>query len=372
MLSTNPVRPELVEGPLFLSAPCRGKTLPFDKLRANGLRGLNWTLAILALALLPGLAQAHDARPLSVTLIERPGAIYFARLAVPPSVSYDNQPAIVWPTTCQPVQIPDTGEMPVGAERQLEHCPGGLEGGRLGVRYAIYNPSLATLFRLEGADGQVLTQLLPPERLDWTIPTKPTPFAVAADYVRLGVAHIWTGVDHLLFVAGLLLLAGSLRRVLLAVTGFTIAHSITLALSALDLVRLPSPPVEAAIALSILFVAREVARPQPDSLAAQRPILVASSFGLLHGFGFATALREVGLPSGELATALLSFNLGVELGQLGFIAAVLALLWLVHRVRRESLRIDFALAGRPRVYAGYVLGVPAAFWFVQRMIPVFA
>ena len=329
-------------------------------------------VAALLVALLPALAQAHDARPLAVTLTERPGEIYFARLTVPPSVAYDNQPALTWPKGCQAVEIPGGSELPASADRQLEHCPGGLRGRRIAVHYAIYNPSLATLFRLETTRGEAITQLLPPEKLTWDIPLQPTPFDVAGDYVRLGVAHIWSGIDHLLFVAGLLLLAGTLRRVLLAVTGFTLAHSVTLALSALDVVRLPEAPVEAAIALSILFVAREVAWPHPEGLAARNPILVSSSFGLLHGFGFASALRAVGLPRGELATALLSFNVGVELGQLSFIAAVLALMWLVHGVRHESLRLNFVLAGRPRLYAGYVLGVPAAFWFIQRMVPVFA
>ena len=329
-------------------------------------------LAALALLWLPGIARAHDARPLAVTLTERAGEIYFSRLIVPPTVTYDNQPSIVWPNTCQPVRIPGGSELPSATDTQLEHCPGGLRGKRISVHYAIYNPSLATLFRLEARNGEVLTQLQPPETLSWDVPLKPTPFDVAGDYVRLGVAHIWTGGDHLLFVAGLLLLAGSIHRVLLAVTGFTIAHSITLALSALDIVRLPEAPVEAAIALSILFVARQIARPHPEGLAARNPILVSSSFGLLHGFGFASALREVGLPTGELATALLSFNVGVELGQLSFILVVVALLWVVHKVRKEDLHLNFMLYGRTRLYAGYVLGVPAAFWFVQRMIPVVA
>lgn len=329
-------------------------------------------LAELVLASLPGVAQAHDARPLAVTVTERVGEIYFTRLAVPPSVAYDNQPVIDWPKSCAPVDLPGGSELPSSTDRRLQHCPGGLRGKQLSVHYAIYNPSLATLFRLEAANGQVLTQLQPPENLSWDVPLEPTPFAVAGDYVRLGVSHIWSGIDHLLFVAGLLLLAGNVHRVLLAVTGFTVAHSVTLALSALDIVRLPEAPVEAAIALSILFVAREVAWPDPEGIAARNPILVSSSFGLLHGFGFASALRSVGLPRGELATALFSFNVGVELGQLSFIVAVLVLMWLVHRVRQESFHINFMLFGRARLFAGYFLGVPAAFWFIQRMMPVIA
>jgi hypothetical protein len=329
-------------------------------------------LAALVLILLPGIARAHDARPLAVTLTERAGEIYFARLTVPPTVTYDNQPVLSWPKNCSPVKLPGGAETPAITDHQLEHCAGGLRGKRLTVHYAIYNPSLATLFRLEARNGEVLTQLQPPEKLSWDVPFKPSPFDVAGDYVRLGVAHIWTGVDHLLFVAGLLLLAGSIHRVLLAVTGFTVAHSVTLALSALDIVRLPEAPVEAAIALSILFVAREIAWPHPDSLAARNPILVSSSFGLLHGFGFASALREVGLPTGELATALFSFNVGVEIGQLSFILVVVALLWVIHKLRHEDLHLNFMLYGNMRLYAGYALGIPAAFWFIQRMMPVIA
>lgn len=328
-------------------------------------------LAVLLLAIVPGTALAHDARPLSVTILEQPGERYAARLIVPPTVTYDNQPAIDWPKGCEPVAVPGS-EVPGSVTYELMHCAGGLRGKRIGVHYAIYNPSLATLFRLEAANGEVLTQLAPPETLGWDVPLKPSVLQVAGDYVRLGVAHIWSGVDHLLFVLGLLVLAGSLRRVLLAVTGFTIAHSITLTLSALDLVRLPVPPVEASIALSILFLAREIAAPHPDGLAARNPILVSSSFGLLHGFGFAAALREVGLPTGELATGLLSFNLGVEIGQILFILAVLAAVWAVRRAMRREHTPSFALHGRARTAAGYALGIPAAFWFIQRMVPVLA
>jgi hypothetical protein len=238
------------------------------------------------------------------------------------------------------------------------------------VRYPIYNPALATLFRLIGQDGETTTKVLPPDQPSWQVPRKPSLAEVASGYLRLGIEHIWTGVDHLLFVAGLLILAGSLRRVLYAVTGFTLAHSITLSLSALDIVRPPGPPVEAAIALSILFLAREIASPTPGGVAGRFPVLVSSSFGLLHGFGFAAALREAGLPKGELVTGLLCFNLGVEIGQIAFIAGLLVLWW---AVRRGAALVgpQVGLHGPPvrlATLAGYALGVPAAFWFIQRAV----
>jgi len=218
-----------------------------------------------------------------------------------------------------------------------------------------------------GLEGQTLrAQVLPPEAAAWSIPRESTWMRVALSYLELGIRHIWTGFDHLLFVTGLLVLAGTLRRVILAITGFTLAHSVTLSLSALGLVRLPSAPVEAAIALSILFLAWEIARPLPQSLARRYPLLVSCAFGLLHGFGFAAALREVGLPTDELAVALLCFNLGVEVGQIVFIVAVLALLV---PAARAAGRIS-GLAGwqaRPEIVWGYALGVPATFWFFQRL-----
>lgn len=322
-------------------------------------------LAALVAALLcwPAIARAHDARPLAVTVTERSDGRHLATVKVPSTVALDNRPVLVWPKTCRP-------QGAGGGTSQLAICAGGLRGQTLAVRYPIYNPSLATLFRVETADGEVLTELLPPERQAWRVPQQPSPAQVALDYMRLGIAHIWQGIDHLLFVTGLLLLAGTTRRVLLAVTGFTIAHSITLSLAVLGLVRLPVPPVEAAIALSILFLAREVARPHPEGLAIRQPVLVASSFGLLHGFGFAAVLQEIGLPTRELALGLFSFNAGVEIGQILFIAAALALAWLVRRLAGVKGGFTFALEGRARLAAGYALGIPAGMWFIERMLPV--
>jgi hydrogenase/urease accessory protein HupE len=314
-----------------------------------------------------GAAFAHDARPLSVDVTEQGRDLYLARVRVPPTVAADNQPRVIWPSDCRVLnQRPADG--PLAPDQTMAVvCKGGLPGRRLSVRYAIYNPSLATLFRLTGQDGRTLTRVLPPDRLDWDVPRAPSPAEVAAGYLKLGVEHIWTGIDHLLFVAGLLILAGSMKRVLMAITGFTVAHSITLSASALGLVQVPVPPVEAAIALSILFLAREIARPSPDGLARRYPVAVSSSFGLLHGFGFAAALREAGLPTGELATGLLCFNLGVEIGQIAFIALVLAAVLAARKAMQAARRPLWPAPARLAALSGYGLGVPAAFWFVQRL-----
>jgi hydrogenase/urease accessory protein HupE len=325
-------------------------------------------LGVLAAGLLiAGPARAHDARPLSVNIIEQSPGLYAATIKMPPTVTADNRPSVTWPADCT-VANGKLGRATDGtAETQAVRCKTGLGGQQVAVSYAIYNPSLATLFRLKELSGKVITRVLPPDQLVWTVPKQPGWRDVAEGYLRLGVEHIWTGIDHLLFVTGLLILAGTFRRILIAITGFTLAHSVTLSLSALDLVRLPDPPVEAAIALSILFLAREIALPRPDSIAGRFPILVSSSFGLLHGFGFAAALRDVGLPTNELAVGLLCFNLGVEVGQILFILGVVTIVFLGRQAIALARVPTIQLSHRLDVIAGYGLGIPAAFWFVQRL-----
>ncbi|MFZ1992013.1 MAG: HupE/UreJ family protein [Alphaproteobacteria bacterium] len=312
-------------------------------------------------------ASAHDARPLSVNIIEQSTGLYIARIRIPPAVPAEDLPKVIWPEKCAVAGDDARSLATDGRETMTLRCKGGLEGQRIKVAYRVFNPSLPTLFRLREIDGKVVTRVLPPDQLDWEVPKAPGWKAVAVSYLELGVRHIWTGIDHLLFVTGLLILAGTARRALLAITGFTIAHSITLSLSALNLVVLPEPPVEAAIALSILFLAREIASPSPEGLAGRFPIVVSSSFGLLHGFGFAAALREVGLPTKELAVGLLCFNLGVEIGQIIFIAGLVAMIAVIRKlVQIGGLRLVLQ-EDRLGLLSGYALGVPAAFWFIQRL-----
>jgi hydrogenase/urease accessory protein HupE len=185
---------------------------------------------------------------------------------------------------------------------------------------------------------------------------------VVADYTRLGVEHILTGFDHLLFVVALTLLVRRRRALVVTITAFTVAHSLTLASTVVGLVSVPSAPVEATIALSIVLVCVECLRPD-DSLARRAPWLVAFAFGLLHGLGFASALLDIGLPDKHIPAALVCFNLGVELGQLAVIGAVFA-------VRALALRLRL---GRPPLTRGviYAMGATAAFWSLDRLAAVF-
>ncbi len=324
--------------------------------------------AYLGSFLIPSFARAHDARPLSVMITERQNHVYFVELRVPPSVEPDNFPSVSWPVGCSVRSRRIENDAGAGTETMLVSCPAGLEGQRIGVQYKLYNPSLSTLFRLSSANGATRTAVVPPDQKEWLVPAATNWRNVARDYFILGIKHIWSGIDHLLFVTGLLLLARTPRRVATAITGFTLAHSVTLSLSALAIVRLPVAPIEAGIALSILFLAREIARPNSESLARRFPLLVSSSFGLLHGFGFAAALSEVGIPSHEIAPALLFFNTGVEVGQLVFIACVCALIVVAYDAARliGMQRVRLAL-DRVEVLGAYAIGIPASFWLIQRL-----
>ncbi|MDX1648281.1 MAG: HupE/UreJ family protein, partial [Myxococcota bacterium] len=194
--------------------------------------------------------------------------------------------------------------------------------------------------------------------------------AVAGTYRGLGVEHILLGVDHLLFVLALVFLVANGRRLVGTITSFTVAHSVTLALATLGVVHVSAPPVEAVIALSIVFVAAEVlhgAAGRPG-LAARQPWLVAFAFGLLHGLGFAGALREVGLPQDAVPAALAFFNVGVEVGQLLFVATVLSVLAVASRLLagRGARPGPWAVAARVARPAAYAIGIPAAFWLIER------
>lgn len=190
--------------------------------------------------------------------------------------------------------------------------------------------------------------------------------AGAKRYTVLGIEHILIGIDHLLFVLGLLMLVRGVGMLVKTLTAFTVAHSITLVLATLGFIDMPSAPVEAAIALSIVFLAVEILRGQRGemSLTHRQPWIVAFGFGLLHGLGFAGALSEIGLPPDEVSLALLFFNVGVEIGQLVFVAAVLALGW---AWRATSL----ATPRRAAALSVYVLGTIATYWFIERASGIF-
>jgi hydrogenase/urease accessory protein HupE len=260
-------------------------------------------------------------------------------------------------------------------ERRTIRRDGGLSGRAVTVE-GLSATSTDVLVRVESLAGAIQTERLSPTRTAFVIQATPGAGEVAATYLRLGIEHILFGFDHLLFVLALVILVREWRRVAVTVTAFTIAHSITLAAATLGFVNVPGPPVEATIALSIVLVSVEIlnARRGKPSLTARLPWLVAFSFGLLHGFGFAGALAEVGLPQHAIPVALLFFNVGVETGQLVFVAAVLSLIWLLRHAASQLFAAAFVKRAFDRldVTIAYGIGVVAAYWLIERTTAFFA
>ncbi|SEF15327.1 Hydrogenase/urease accessory protein HupE [Rhizobiales bacterium GAS191] len=320
---------------------------------------LVWSLLLL---LVPSLTFAHEVRPGFLELREiEPGA-YATTWKVPARGEFHLAIEPVYPEFCRSIGELTTSEADNAfIARGRIRCERSLQGARILIR-GLEATQTDVLVRVEAVDGAVETERVTPSHPDFTVSERPSRLTVLWTYFQLGVEHILTGVDHLLFVLCLVLLVRKARKLIATVTAFTIAHSITLAAATLGFVNVPAPPVEATIALSIVFLASEVCRdPIHRSAVTQGyPWLVAFSFGLLHGLGFAGALAEIGLPHGEIPLALFAFNVGVECGQLAFIAAVLSagLLArvLVPRTPAWALRA-----------AAYAVGCIASYWVFERL-----
>jgi hypothetical protein len=258
-----------------------------------------------------------------------------------------------------PVTTRTTGDAAVQAWRFRAIDP--LRGQTVGIA-GLENTMTDALVRIVFLDGTAWLRRLTPQEPSAIIPPRQSGWSVAWLYVKLGVEHILLGIDHLLFVLALLMLVRGTWLLIKTVTAFTVAHSITLALATLGYVHVPSAPVEALIALSIAFVAVEIVRKYQgrEGLAARAPWLVAFAFGLLHGLGFAGALSETGLPEGHIPLALLFFNVGVEIGQLLFIAATLCFFALLQRFRATWPRWA-------NLAAPYAIGSVAMLWVIERV-----
>ena len=247
------------------------------------------------------------------------------------------------------------------AESQLA-CSRDLAGSSVGLAGmdAAFTDALLRVMPLSGAVQAVRLTPAQPFALVAAVPDR---WEVARSYFGLGVDHILTGYDHLLFVAALVLLLMRVGVVVRAATAFTLAHSLTLAGTTLGVIGLAQAPVEALIALSIVFMAVEIIKQDPAQprLSERLPWLIAFVFGLIHGFGFAGALREIGVPQSDVATALLTFNLGVEVGQLLIIAVTLSALAAIRGFWPAMLR-------RAKLAAGYAIGITASCWLIQRIV----
>ena len=312
-------------------------------------------LLFLFLFFLSSMGRAHELSLAEMNLYEfRPGAFQWAWATPPKDRPLDEVFIVHWPEGCV-------------SNEQVVQCPsdkgmkGTLEVQGLGDSYS------ALMFNIKWHDGgsrvYTITSVQPRIYLFGKANDEREGIEIAKAYISLGFEHILTGWDHLCFVISLLLLVGYRRRLIVTITFFTIAHSITLALSALDIFSLRSAPVEAIIALSIMLVCYEVLK-KKDSITHRLPELVAFSFGLLHGMGFAGALKEIGLPVNNSLIALFTFNVGVEIGQLFVISAT----WLIYKLWCRWWQMDY----NPRNSILYIIGGFSMFWTVSRVINIFA
>jgi hydrogenase/urease accessory protein HupE len=324
-------------------------------------RGALGLVAAFALAL-AGASEAHEVRPGYLELRQRGPELFDALWKVPARGGVPLALSLALPERCiEPTPRYRIVSEAAVVERWRVVCSGGLGGARLAVD-GLAATLTDVLVRIEAQDGTTRVGRLTARAPGWVVEPEPGRAEVAATYLRLGIEHILEGIDHLFFVLALVLLVPEPKRLVATVTAFTAAHSLTLAAATLGVLRVAQAPVEAVIALSIVFVASEIAhgaRGHPG-LASRRPWVVAFVFGLLHGLGFAGALREVGLPSGAIPLALLFFNLGVEVGQLLFVACMLPLAGLRRRAVRHWPRAALEAPA-------YAIGGVAAWWTLERI-----
>jgi hydrogenase/urease accessory protein HupE len=253
----------------------------------------------------------------------------------------------------------------VTVQRWRIRVPHGLDGQAV-IFSHLSETRIDVLARLVRLDGSVQLERILPVSPRFVAKPSPGSLEVVTTYTVLGIEHILTGFDHLLYVLGMLILVGGWRRIVLTMSAFTATHSLTLTAAALGWVHVPQPPVEACIALSILFVAREIVQVHRGraGITARWPWVVSFTFGLMHGFGFAGALAEVGLPQSSIPIALLFFNVGVEIGQLLFVGAVLAVITVGRRVGQ---RLQWSQPVWLWRIAPYAIGALASFWLVERV-----
>jgi hydrogenase/urease accessory protein HupE len=330
-----------------------------------GARRLAGFVAWALLVLLTGLpsARAHEARPAYLELKETAPGQFSVIWRTPVLAGMRLPIALKLPGGVRSIEEPEVQELPDSLleRRRIDAGPNGLAGKRIefpGLQFTITD----ALVRVELLDGRTIQTIARPSAPWIEIPATQSGWEVAGTYVVEGIRHILFGADHLLFVLGLLLIVGNRWMLVKTITAFTIAHSITLAGATLGYADVPALPLNAAIALSILFLGPEIVRVWrgETSFTIRHPWVVAFAFGLLHGFGFATAMTSAGLPRQDLPLALLSFNVGVEIGQLGFVALVLAM---GHSFRVLEVRWPRWVEALP----GYVVGSLGAFWTIQRV-----
>jgi hydrogenase/urease accessory protein HupE len=307
--------------------------------------------------------SAHEARPGFLELIEIAPETYSFLWKKPTGGEIEIQIEPVIPKECR-LETPAQQQLSPGAfvVRGRLACTGGIKGQTIAIA-GLETTITDVLVRVQHADGRLESHMLRPTEPSVTLGGASSGIERALGYLQLGFLHILLGVDHLLFVLGLMLIVSDRWMLVKTITAFTLAHSITLAIATLGHASAPMPPLNAAIALSILFLGPEIVRAWrgETSFTIRHPWVVAFAFGLLHGFGFASGLSALGLPKPEIPIALLLFNVGVELGQLAFVLLVVLL-------ERAFRVLQIHWPRLVRLLPGYTVGTLGAFWTIQRTL----
>jgi hydrogenase/urease accessory protein HupE len=324
-----------------------------------------WLAACLLLVV--SVASAHEARPAYLEIKETAPGLFSVLWRTPVLAGMRLPVALKLPDDVKNLREPSVQELADSfvERRWIDAGANGLAGKRIdfpGLQLTITD----VIVRVEMLDGRKWTTIAHPSRPWIEFAASQTWVGVAGTYIVQGIRHILFGADHLLFVLGLLLIVKDRWMLLKTVSAFTVAHSITLAIATLGYANAPAVPLNAGIALSILFLGPEIVRTWrgETSFTIRHPWVVAFAFGLLHGFGFASALTSAGLPRTELPLALLSFNVGVEIGQVGFILLVLLL-------ERSFRVLEIYWPRWMQALPGYTVGSLGAFWTVQRLVILF-
>jgi len=321
-------------------------------------------LLLAGLVLVAGvqLAVAHELRPGFLELREIGPNTYNFLWKKPSGGEVEITIAPIIPRECR-LTTPGRQQVTPGAVvvRGTLRCRDGIDGKTLAID-GLESTVTDVIIRVHHADGRLESHMLKPVNPSVTLGARTTGWQRSGAYLRLGIEHILLGVDHLLFVLGLLLIVADRWMLLKTITSFTVAHSITLAIATLGFASAPVPPLNAAIALSILFLGPEIVRRWrgQTSFTIRHPWVVAFAFGLLHGFGFASGLTAMGLPKAEIPLALLLFNVGVEIGQVFFVGMIVALERAFHTLEIQWPRLIEALPG-------YTVGSLGAYWTIQRI-----
>jgi hydrogenase/urease accessory protein HupE len=319
-------------------------------------------LLLIFLANIAPNLYGHEGRPVYIEITQTATTDYQLKWKIPPVMTVQDEPRInIIGEGCSIYSGQNSAGL-VG--KKLFRCMGD-NVISVDISYPGANPALSSLVVLRRLDGESIELFNSPEKKQIILPQEITPLQVAQQYLIGGTKHILVGFDHLLFITCLLFIAGGTKRLLITITGFTLAHSITLALASLNIVRISVPLIEVLIALSIAVLAAEIIKQKTDTWTWRFPLVSACVFGLLHGFGFASVLADLGLPHDMKINALIFFNIGVELGQIIFIIAVIGAVNILKQVTWTQAYLD-----RASTASVYTIGSVSMYWLVERCMVI--